>query len=521
MFKSIRWRLHLWYALILLAVIAGFGAASYIQIRQARLDEIDADLTAAARLLEGSLRGVPGEELTAESLPNPPPGDPWPPPVKKKKKHDGPPPPLHEFQGPRHAPVEPDHGPPLPEAMRNSGPPWRRRLDVASTFRQGSRDARQPFFIIWNRDAAVVAVSALPEEHSWDWENAFEPYDAAPVLLTRAALRLAIVRGPHGTRILVGQSIASELADLRLIGWRIAGYGLATWLLGLLGGWFLSRRVLKPIEVITATAAEISARNLAKRIDLGETESELGQLAGVLNDTFARLDAAFDQQVQFTADASHELRTPLSVLLSHIELALGRPRTLEEYQETLQTCQRAAFRMRSLVESLLTLARLDSGQLPLNCRPMDLADVAQDSLDMLRPLAEAKHLRLTAHLTPVPIRGDADRLNQVLLNLLTNAIKYNREGGVVEVSLRVEDDHALVSIADTGVGIAAGDVPHLGERFFRVDKSRSGTRGHGLGLAICRSIVHAHGGTIQIESRPQEGSTFTLRLPRGGPQSPN
>jgi heavy metal sensor kinase len=276
----------------------------------------------------------------------------------------------------------------------------------------------------------------------------------------------------------------------------------------------LTGRALQPVDRIGATANRISMGNLSERIDVAETDGELGRLAGVLNATFARLEAAFAQQRQFTANASHELRTPLAVIISETQTALARERSAEDYRETVQVCLQTAQQMRRLAESLMKLARFDAGQEILEQAPFDLAQVAQACVELVRPLAEANRLSLSTHLAPAKARGDADRCAQVVTNLLANAIQFNQPGGQIEVTTRVEGGLPTLLVRDTGQGIAAEDLPHIFERFYRADRSRSRRDGHaGLGLAIAKSIVEAHGGSISVVSTPGAGATFKVQLP--------
>jgi signal transduction histidine kinase len=240
----------------------------------------------------------------------------------------------------------------------------------------------------------------------------------------------------------------------------------------------------------------------------------LGRLAGVLNSTFARLEAAFAQQAQFTADASHDLRTPLAVIITEAQTALARERSAAEYRETLEGCLSTAQQMRRLTESLLELARFDAGQESMRREPFDLAQVARDCVELVRPLAARRGIKLDCELAAVQCQGDAERLSQVVTNLLTNAIQFNRDQGTIRVSLNANNSNAQLQVADTGEGIAAEDLPHIFERFYRADKSRSRAEGrNGLGLAICKAIVDAHGGSIGVTSQVGAGSTFTVKLP--------
>jgi len=322
---------------------------------------------------------------------------------------------------------------------------------------------------------------------------------------------------PNGECVLAGRSIAADGAAMHRLALGLAAAGAAVLAIGLAGGWWLATRAIRPIEEISATAERIAAGDLSHRINVGDTESELGRLAGVLNSTFARLETAFDQQARFTSDASHELRTPLAVLLSQIQTALSRERSAAEYRETLEACRRAAQRMRVLAESMLELARLDSGQQPLRREPFDLSRVARESADLVRTLAVARGVTIHCPALPaVACEGDPERMAQVATNLLTNAVQYNRDEGEVRVSTAVAGSFAVLEVKDTGVGIAADQLPHVFERFYRVDTSRSGNEGHvGLGLAICQAIVKSHGGTLEVSSQPGLGSVFTVKLPLG------
>jgi heavy metal sensor kinase len=317
-----------------------------------------------------------------------------------------------------------------------------------------------------------------------------------------------------GYMILVGRSIAPELHELHRGLVTLVSQAAIMWFMGLLIGWKIAARAIRPIETISSTAAKISAGDLSQRINVAETESELGRLAAVLNSTFGRLETAFAQQRQFTADAAHELRTPVSVMLTQTQTALNRERSTAEYRETLEACQRASQRMRKLIESLLELARLDAGQETLKRLRFDLSQVANDCVELVRPLAGERGVKILSELLPLEITGDSERLAQVAANLLTNAIQYNKPGGEVHLKLESQPGLAVLTIADTGQGISNENLPHVFERFYRGDKSRTTSNGNaGLGLAISKAIVEAHGGTISVSSQPGTGTTFTVILP--------
>ena len=255
---------------------------------------------------------------------------------------------------------------------------------------------------------------------------------------------------------------------------------------------------------------------MSQRINARETDSELDQLAGVLNSTFARLEAAFSREQRFTADAAHELRTPVTVIVTHVQNSLAAGGLTDEHREALEACERAAQRMRRLIESLLQLARLDADEDGGKHQRTDLAALTAESVGLVRALAAERRITLVPELAATEITGEPGRLQQVITNLVANAIHHGRNGGEVRISVRTEADHAVLEVADNGPGIAPEHLPHVFERFYRVDRARTGTAGRtGLGLAIAKAIVDSHSGTITVNSLVGKGATFTVRLPRG------
>ncbi len=302
------------------------------------------------------------------------------------------------------------------------------------------------------------------------------------------------------------------------------------WLLGLsipftlvaagAGGWFLAGRALNPIDRITRAAQQISADDLHQRLNLNLPNDEVGRLAVTFDQMLARLEDAFERQKRFIADASHELRTPLTILKGDIEVALNRPRAATEYQETLEMVNQTADRLTSLVEELFLLARADNQQIPLQLETFDLAELLKQQVTALLPRATSQNIHLNLN-TPdtLPIVADPAKLTRLFLNLIDNALKYSHSGDTVNVIAVTHNGQARIAITDTGSGIAPEHLPHLFERFYRVDQARSreaavGDKGGaGLGLAIADWLVKAHGGCIKVASQVDRGSTFTVWLP--------
>lgn len=329
---------------------------------------------------------------------------------------------------------------------------------------------------------------------------------------TRDGFREAHVPGPRDSVIVVGESLEPAYADVRRLTLSLIIASAAGAALALPIGVWLRRQLARSIRQISETARAL-APGQPTRIDPARVDEELVAVARALNDAFDRLEQALARERQLTSDASHELRTPVTALVTETQWALGRERTAEEYRRSLEVCARQGQRMKALVESLLTLARLEAGALPSRREPVALRAIADETAAELRPLAER-------HGVGVELDGEATALADplqiriLLSNLLSNAIRYNRPGGRVRVRLDRKNGLARVAVSDTGPGLDPEAVPHVFERFWRADPSRAARDGgSGLGLAISKAIVDGHGGTITCDSRPGEGATFTVTLP--------
>jgi signal transduction histidine kinase len=491
-FKSIKWRLQLWYGLILVLVLGGFGSTTY-QLEHGKMyRQIDKEVMRRVGILSNALRPPPprGPDAGEPPFDRPPPG---------QIPGDG-----------------------LPRQDSSAPAEFHLPPQAAGLFDPG--DPNGFYFIIKLRDGSELARSTNAPVEKTFWGSrtsakngntvlrvSADPFHS-PTVFTFGKIREFVVTLPSGEAVLVGCSIAPALKEFWLLILKLVVFGGVILSLGLAGGWWMVGRAIRPIDDISAAAVKISAGDLSQRINVAEAESELGQLAAVLNSTFARLEAAFAQQRQFTSDAAHELRTPVSVMLTQTQTALNRERSAAEYRETLEACQRAAQRMRRLTESLLELARLDAGQEQMKRMKFDLSQIARNCVELIRPLADERSIKILCELSPLECVGDSERIAQVITNLLTNAIQYNQAGGEVRLVAQSQNGMATLAVSNTGRGITAEDLPHLFEKFYRADQSR--TSGNtGLGLAISRAIVEAHGGTIEVASQPDAGTTFTIRLP--------
>ncbi len=290
--------------------------------------------------------------------------------------------------------------------------------------------------------------------------------------------------------------------------------GAFTLLASLLLGDLLARRALKPIETIGETARQITAADdLGRRIPNRGPQDEIGRLATTFNQTLERLEQLFNVQRRFVADVSHEMRTPLTSIQGNLDLM----RRIGYDEEAMEAIESESRRMARLVDDLLLLAKADAGRLPLGHGLVELDTLVLEVYNQALGLAQGVSVRL-GDIDQVQVMGDTDRLKQLLLNLVSNGLKYTPEGGSVTLLLAREGDQARVTVSDTGIGIPETDLPHIFDRFYRVDKARSRAQGGtGLGLSIAKWIADAHGGELSITSEIGSGTIVTVRLPLADP----
>ncbi len=453
---SIRWRLTLWYGIVLSAILAGFSIAVYALMRHHLLALTDAALAEELADFSGDVARCESLEAFPRDL------------GLRYGSHDG-----YEFQ------VSTQQGAILfrSDVLRAQGLP-----------------APGP-----------VALAASPAH--------------ASLLVDRmghARLAWRIVAGPGGP--LIVQAVVSLAPNDRALGELLTALLLIGPLVvaGTLGGgYLLARKALAPVERMAATAQEITSTRLDRRVTTPNSRDELGRLASTFNDMIARLQRSFEEIRRFTADAAHELRTPLASMRTEAEVALRAPRSPDRDQRVLEDQLEEIERLTRLVAQLLFLCREDVG-ISIGLRlPVRLDEIVRDVANHMQVMAGEKELRLElADITPCSVHGEPDRLRQLFFNLLDNAIKYTQAGGIIKVSGECTGGHVRIAVIDSGIGIPPDHLPRVFDRFYRVDPSRSReVDGTGLGLAICRSIVEAHGGWIRVKSDAGEGCEFAVELP--------
>jgi two-component system OmpR family sensor kinase len=460
----IRWRLTLFNALIIGVILVALGLSLFLLLREALLSGVEdtarARAFAAARAVESGedpLSGDDAEDLTADGV----------------------------FLIVRDA---------------------RGRIIDQTTNFSPKQEIHDP---VWERAlASGDPVGGTAELTSEDADYVY----AVPVELAEGRARVVEAGKSYDS---VGDALEAFTTVL------VVG-GLLAFLLSVGGAYLLARAALSPVEAVVSSAREITEGDLSRRLPVSHPKDEIGRLTTTINGLLARLEAAFARQVEalsrqrrFAADASHELRTPLTSISGYAQMleewGLRDPQTA---REGVAAIRQESERMQRLVEALLALTRGDEGA-PLEIEDNDLAAVAEEAVQIAWTPAGEKKLAVEYLPPKQPVNAPFDqyRIRQAISILLDNAVKYTPEGGKVTVTVREADGWARLEVSDTGIGIPEDQLPLIFERFYRADKARASS-GAGLGLSIARQIAEAHGGRIEVESTPQEGSTFTLLLPK-------
>jgi heavy metal sensor kinase len=367
---------------------------------------------------------------------------------------------------------------------------------------------------VYQRTHELATESVLPPPVAATAEPRF--YDVTVPILGRQRLLSVRVRlGDQEYPVLLMTSLVEVDRELRQV--LVALVMAVPAVLVLSGGigYFLARKALAPVDELRCRTENITAERLNQRLPILNPHDELGRLGQTINDMIGRLERSFTEIRRFTADASHELRTPLTAIRTEAEVALSKPLTLDDHQQLLGSILEECDRLTRLTGQLLTLARDDAGRVRQSQDHVDLTSLVQNVADTVRPLAEAKGLDfLLSAEESLHVLGDGAHLRQVFYNLLDNAIKYTPGKGKVEIRIWREPERVLVTVSDTGIGIAAEHLPRIFDRFYRVDGARTRAQGGtGLGLSIAQSIVVAHGGSIEMTSNLGHGTTCVVALP--------
>ncbi len=396
-------------------------------------------------------------------------------------------------------------------------------------------EANERFIRITRGDGHVIYASGAPHDASFDPATVPAPPLANPNLRQPGLARPAVLlrkeglpkgsvliaaqtyAGPGDSRYVVevGVSTARTEETVRQVLLMLAiGLPIAV-CVAVAGGFVLVRRALKPVDNLSQKAAAITQHSLSERLPVVRTGDELERLSVSLNLMISRLEDAINSSKQFVADASHELRTPLAVLRGELESLAQDAQLKPQTRETLGSSLEEVDRLAEIVEGLLALSRLDTGEARAEWVRFDLAALVASTADQMSLLAEDKHITVVCDSSErVMIEGDRARLKQVVVNLLDNAIKYTPNGGHIKLKITQEEGNAVLDVADDGIGIPAEALPHVFKRFFRVDGSRSrDPGGAGLGLSIVKSICDAHGARVEVSSTSGQGSRFRIRQP--------
>jgi heavy metal sensor kinase len=327
-------------------------------------------------------------------------------------------------------------------------------------------------------------------------------------------------RSDAGAVLLVGVPADIFRDERRGFYWAIFISGVVLVVLSVASAYYFANYAVRPIESLTSAAQRITARNLTEKLPDPAVDDEIGRLVNVFNEMLSRLDAAFMAQRRFSSRVAHELRTPLTILKGETQVTLNRHRSTENYEAQLVSILEEVAKMERTIDDLLLFARYETGETAMPFRPVHLEPIVADAVKDLRPLADSRRINFEIEVSEdAVVFGDEQALSRLVCKLIENALHYTPRGGRVRVRAVSELDRTVLSVKDTGVGIAAGDLPHVFERFFRSERSQNlHPKGTGLGLAFVDVIARLHRAEIKVDSRPNEGTEFTVTLP--GPRHP-
>ena len=387
---------------------------------------------------------------------------------------------------------------------------------LAAPPRADAEKALHGFALVRSKDGTLVRAqpASLAQAFGhWPANRWPPPHQFVNLKIKNTRLRVGAFARGETTLLLATALEPAEEAVRDLLG--SAAIALPLVLLVVAGGsWWIARRALEPIAAVTRAAASITADRLGERLPAPQTTDEIGQHTEVLNGMFDRLQRSFEQATRFTADAAHELRTPLTIMRGQVEESLRS--APPEQERLLVGLLEEITGLQKISDNLLLLARFDTGKNPLLRAPLDLSALFDEAREDAELLAAPKNLQVVAEIAPaVRVDGDTVMLRRLALNLIDNAVKFNREGGELKLTLRAEGDNVVLTIGNTGAGIAPERRASLFERFYRSEADRNReSGGSGLGLSLCREIATAHGGRIELSRAEADWTEFSVCLPR-------
>lgn len=488
LFHSIRSKLTLWYVLVLLITIGGYGITAYFITRQTLLENLDYSLKNEVRwvneFIEPKAKRIRLKRAALKELEI----------LRKSQTRES----LARIDS-------------LERAREETDEIWNQ------IYQHTLLSPRRHYIQILDRNGDLLFRSQSLRGHILQYPDI--PYQWINIVTVEGFdgehLRMALMQTDY-VKIFVAyplEPVYEVLDDFFYNAMLIAPLAL---LVSIIGGWFLASKSLKPVDELTKAAKEITAQHLNRRLPVYDVDDEIGRLTAQFNDMIERLETSFNQIQQFSADASHELKTPLTIMRGEIEVALRSKRLSRSTRELLESLYDEVLRLSGIVESLMTLIKSDSGRLTLSIGKVNIDTIIQDLIEETNMLSSMKNISITysKKATPV-IDGDGAKLKQLFLNLIDNAIKYTPDNGTVTIEVSENEGFAVIRFTDSGIGIAEHEKEKIFERFYRAKVKKRGveSEGSGLGLAIAKWITEAHKGSIEVQSQEGKGSTFTVKLP--------
>lgn len=505
-FDSIRCRIQIWQTLLLLVIVTGLGMVWYQNEKERAYFDVDKDLSSRLVMLIRHLPHVGMEHAEDESV-----REMYRDAVRIRglKRRET----LELTNRPKRAKGPRSRGDRKPRKNSGRGPRGEQQRHVETLTQKMNAEiftSSDYSLCVW-KDGVVQ----FEDEYTGVRSTPDLKPTASGAYRTVENRREIIGENPHKEIVLLGYDMGIVHEDLASLRWNLVLAGGLVVLAGFILGWIATGRAVKPIVEVNRVSQSIAEGDLSERIKLKNSTSEMRSLSKALNSTFDELEQTIEHLKRFTADASHELRNPLASMLMEVEVALEGGSQDAETRGSLELCKRNLEGMTDLVQSLLSLAKLDAGTVDSQRERDDLAAVVDIVTERYIEIADERGLTLIIEAESAPCIIVLGQMIQVLDNLLSNAFKYGLEGGVVTVCSGQEGENVFLSVRNEGEGIAAEDLPRIFERFYRADDSRTHKEGSvGIGLAIVQSLVKANGGTVEVDSELGKGATFTVIFPK-------